>query len=103
MDKETTARLGKMVTRIQSLVRKVLAKVRVRVIQWEIANHLRFGRHHAVAAKRMQSVIRMFLGRMRCVRRAQTYIIKYDPYEVVYVPINTPYQPTLSTHPINIP
>ena len=81
MDKETTARLGKMVTRIQSLIRKVLAKVRVRVIKWEIANHLRFGRHHSIAAKKIQSIIRMFLGRMRCVRRAQTFIIKYDPYE----------------------
>ena len=117
MDKETTARLDKMVTRIQSLVRKVLAKVRVRVLNWEIANHLRFGRHHSLAAKRMQSAVRMLLGRMRCVRRAQTYIIKYDPYEVSTHPINTLtsypinalsthtittyYQHTLSSHPIN--
>jgi hypothetical protein len=81
MEKETTARLDRMVIRIQSLVRGVLGKAYVRQIHLDIADGKRFGRHHALAAKKCQSAIRMLLGRMRGVRRAQTFLIKYDPYE----------------------
>jgi hypothetical protein len=76
---ESTARLGLFVVRIQCLIRRRLARLRVRRVRRDRAEARR---HAAMLAElaRVQALVRSFVYRRRVMKLAQRIIVKYHPY-----------------------
>ena len=79
IEKETNAILNKFVLRIQKLVRRSLFRSVQARKGWK--NILRQGIKEIKSAILIQSIIRQFLSRLFVIKKAQIFLIKYDPYE----------------------
>jgi hypothetical protein len=77
---ESRARLGRFVSRIQRLARR--RQARLKRSERSLARlEEDLSRLHLKAVVKCQTVVRQFVHRRRAVRRAQVFLIRYDPHD----------------------